>query len=179
MNNKKRITVRTLSKKTDLGKDDVYVAYLTDGLKDKNVKNVGVFGTYGSGKSSVVGSFIKESKKNAIYFSQDTFNKYISKENGKDTIDIRNAIYKELLSYTTSSMKLNEYLKALFNKKSDYVIYPILFATFVLVSVFEAFYLNQFFGWLSYIIAVLTFLVETLIVILFNTKRIKELNVKI
>ncbi|MBT0881515.1 hypothetical protein, partial [Campylobacter sp. 2018MI27] len=36
---------------------------LENALKDENVKNIGILGEYGSGKSSFINTFLKQSKK--------------------------------------------------------------------------------------------------------------------
>ena len=141
--NKPTVIKASLAKKTDLGPSDTYVNFLLSYQNNKEVKNIGVFGTYGSGKSSVVSSFINETGKKAIYFSQDTFNKYIIKESNdsKKTmiLDIRNCIYKEILSYTTDSIRSSQYFRVLFAKPSDRFMYGVLFCLFAVVSVFLSF----------------------------------------
>ena len=42
-----KIVIRPLSKKTDLGKDNPYVKRLLKSTEEKNIHNIGVFGSYG------------------------------------------------------------------------------------------------------------------------------------
>ena len=166
---------QSLAKKTNLGPDDAYVSFLLKYKDDKDIRNIGVFGTYGSGKSSVVSSFIKETNRNAIYFSQDTFNKYID----DNSINIRDSIYKELLSYTTDSARRKQYLRTLFIRPIDRFIYLVLFALFIASSIFLGFFLNQYLGWLSILVGISAFSSELIITYLFSLGKIKEANVEI
>lgn len=180
--NKPTVIKASLAKKTDLGPSDTYVNFLLSYQNNKEVKNIGVFGTYGSGKSSVVSSFINETGKKAIYFSQDTFNKYIKESNdSKKTmiLDIRNSIYKEILSYTTDSIRSSQYFRVLFAKPSDRFMYAVLFCLFAVVSVFLSFYLYKYFGWLSILIGAASFLSLSLLTYLFSLNKIKKVNVAI
>ena len=98
-----------------LGKKDARVQIIRQGTRNKNVKNIAVIGPYGSGKSSVVKSFIdsKIINNKAIYFNLDTFNNYA--KDGEITKDnIINIIYCELLKRNTSSVMLDKYFKRLF-----------------------------------------------------------------
>lgn len=176
---KEEVIIRPLSKKTDLGKNNSYVKRLLKSTENKNIHNIGVFGTYGSGKSSVVGSFINESKKKAIYFSQDTFNKHIHSNDEESIIDIREAIYKELLSYNTASVKFKNYLKCLFRKFSDIVFTIIWLLLFASVASFVGIYLYEKIKWCCIPAGIACFLAELLIYFLFTQNRIKELNVKV
>lgn len=63
-----------LSCNSKLGKNDPRVSLIRKAIKDKNVKNIAVVGPYGSGKSSVIASFIdsKITNKKTLFFSIDT-----------------------------------------------------------------------------------------------------------
>lgn len=98
-------------------KDNYYVYYLVNNIKkNKSIKNVGIIGPYGSGKSSVTHSSINvldKRNRHTLFFSKETLSSHINKENIKDNKDgIKIAIYKELLSIGNFS-SFHEYIKDL------------------------------------------------------------------
>lgn len=68
----------------NLGADNKDVAFLlAETKKYPSIRNIGVIGPYGSGKSSVVHSFIKlkdKKYKRTLFFSQETLAEHLKKE---------------------------------------------------------------------------------------------------
>ena len=137
-----------LNAKTD---EDKYVKFMRDEInKFPSIKNIGVIGPYGSGKSSVVHSFLRKNKncKHTLFFSQETIAEHLNELEGKDEpfhSFVKNTIYLELLKYDTSSILLKDYNESLlYAKKWRSVIAYIAFGVVAIsVSVALFIFLSQ------------------------------------
>ena len=116
----------------NLGKSNKDVSFLlAETKKYPSIRNIGVIGPYGSGKSSVVHSFIKikdRKYKHTLFFSQETLAEHlVEKEPGSSQPNqgtkqpsgdlFKKAIYLELLKYDTKSILLNKYLNSIVHLK--------------------------------------------------------------
>ena len=90
-------------------KENNYVHYLVKNIKsNKTIKNIGIIGPYGSGKSSITHSAISvldKRNKHTIYFSKETLSSHIDiKElDASKKEDIKISIYEELLNISQIS----------------------------------------------------------------------------
>lgn len=118
---------KPLSYLEDLSKNnetDTYVSFIHDEIEAyPSIRNIGVIGPYGSGKSSVVHSFLNNDKKDfqhTLFFSQETIAEHLIDTNGENDsfhAKVKKAIYLELLKYDTSSILLKEYNESLLNRR--------------------------------------------------------------
>ena len=171
--------VPTLAKKTDIEQDNIYLRTLKAALNNKNVKNVGVFGVYGSGKSSVVGSYLENSNQcdNTIFFSLDTFNKHI--DDGSEDLNIRESFYKELLNYDKNTLDMSGYEKNKRIKRLSKTILSLSFVLYAIVSVFLGFYLFSFIGWTSILVGIAFSLLASMLSIFLFDKKFKQLEISL
>ena len=133
MKNKDTHLFKPLSYLENLGQEnetDSYVSFMCDEIEAyPSIRNIGVIGPYGSGKSSVVHSFLNNKSKDykhTLFFSQETIAEHLisNSTNGKTNstpenfhTKVKKAIYLELLKYDTSSILLKEYNERLLNRK--------------------------------------------------------------
>lgn len=121
------------------GDNKIYVDRILEGLEDNNIFNIGVTGSYGSGKSSVLKGVyqnINKKKYNKIVVSLANFiNKNYDKEENKDSVDneLEIGILQQLI-YNVSSRKIP---LSRFNRIKDIGEWPfILICTFITYIVF-------------------------------------------
>lgn len=126
MSEQDKYLFKPLSYLENLGQDvetDSYVAFMRNEIKAyPAIRNIGVIGPYGSGKSSVVHSFLKNENKDeeyTLFFSQETIAEHLLSNDNDGTFHerVKKAIYLELLKYDTSSILLKEYNECLLNKR--------------------------------------------------------------
>lgn len=182
---------RILAKRTDLTLSNEYLKQLNEACNDKNVRNVGVFGTYGSGKSSIVGSYLerKNKLKNTVFFSIDTFNKHSKKAvaDSKDTekeplenfIDIRKTFYEELLNYDNYLFDLSGYRKSISMIKRNrwMFILAILFCLFGSMALGH--FLYQFLGFASLLVALCSLFAASILPIFLYGKKVDSMQINV
>ncbi|SET24130.1 hypothetical protein [Thorsellia anophelis] len=98
-----------LAPKDDLGKS-IYTESLDFALKERNVKNIVVTGSYGSGKSSIIHAYIKNKEcalKNVVLVSLASFN---TKQKHKVDNKIQENEKNEIFSTFNSTGQVNKYL---------------------------------------------------------------------
>lgn len=176
-----------LSCNSKLGKKDPRVSLIRKAIKDKNVKNIAVVGPYGSGKSSVITSFIdsKITNKKTLFFSIDTLKKYKSNlsndgdDKNKDTFAKRSnivyAIYNELLKRNTNSIVLDKYVNNLFNGVKQLVLFFLFLVASLCSCVLGSYYLFPFIGWWCCLVGVAAF---SLLQFLYFTVSLRNIKVQ-
>ena len=130
-----------LSCVSNLDKNDPRIVMIKKAIKDRNVKNIGIIGEYGAGKSSIVKSYIESKKinKQTIYFSWDTLNQY------ETDVDVIKIIFTELLKRNTASVLLDNYYKKLFSFRKGGI------SAFLFLSIILSFSsLVTYYVWIHY-----------------------------
>ena len=92
---KKEIQFQSLAPTDNAEKSDIYFSALDWAINQKSIKNIAITGNYGSGKSSVLNTYQKNSKSQKRYLniSLATFDK---KDYGKDNNIIEKSILQQL-----------------------------------------------------------------------------------
>lgn len=187
MNEQKKYLFKPLSYLESLGKDgeeDPYVIFLRDEIEaHPSIRNIGVIGPYGSGKSSVVHSFLKNEEKDdehTLFFSQETIAEHLVSNDNSDDFhkQVKKAIYLELLKYDTSSILLKEYNESLLNRRKWRSI--VAYIAFGIISACLSFALFAFLffieNWNFFVALPLSFALLNVFAFLFFTFYIKSIS---
>lgn len=103
-------------------KDNKYVEYLESNISNNNIRNIAIIGPYGSGKTSIVRTFLsnknfifKNKIKKSIFLSRDSFSRIA--ETKKE--EIKYSLYLELLKHNSKYQSYRALYNALLFKEIE------------------------------------------------------------
>ena len=115
---KKKSKIEDINVNSKSNIDNHYVKYLIDNINNINIRNIAIVGPYGSGKTSIVRSFLmkKDKKfKHTIFISRDSFKRI----NTTQIENMKFSLYLELLKHNSKYQSYKELCNSLMKNEMN------------------------------------------------------------
>ena len=132
---------------------DIYKEAISYSLKNNNIKNIAISGSYGAGKSSVLESYKNQEKnKNFLHISLTYFKELDDKEDKNEILNI-NTLESKILNQLIHQISVDKIPQTCFKVKRKIDKGEILFSTvLIMLLILALFYNIYFYKWKAFIL---------------------------